>query len=444
MLSVPRICTGTCAWSRIVCCTPVDSSLRARQDLRHAAFSTAVVRRCGAGSSQRARLVSTRHNCSLGRVVQKSREFSTVEVPTGATEADDSAREKTEKEVERPSRRNLKNYALHCALPMVGFGFMDNLVMIQVGELIDSSIGVTFGFATMTSAALGQVCSDVSGVCFGGVVDAFFAKIGIPPYYLTPDQLSSQHVRVVRTTAMGIGVMCGCLLGMTSLLFIDLDKADRLKKQKELKTIFKTLAEKGGDLMQCERVGLYILDKDEEHLWTMGRRWSSSSAHGLLDKPKTTTQQVSREQLAGVLRTLQWSEQEINDVLPEDMLTLEEADMFIQGIMGNDETRLPLRPHGTKWLCVKEKRTLNIADVGQDTRFSRSQTIKMMPKAWRAESALVGPVMGEDGKVVGVVEMINKLDPKGRVVSFSMEDERLMKMLCHHCSLFVNNFEFGD
>ena len=42
---------------------------------------------------------------------------------------------------------------------MIGFGFMDNLVMIQAGEAIDSTIGVAFGLATMTSAAFGQIVS---------------------------------------------------------------------------------------------------------------------------------------------------------------------------------------------------------------------------------------------------------------------------------------------
>ena len=43
---------------------------------------------------------------------------------------------------------------------------------------------------------------------------------------------------------------------MTSLLFMDLDKAARLKKQKELETIFSTLAEEGTSL--CEFMSIWI------------------------------------------------------------------------------------------------------------------------------------------------------------------------------------------
>ncbi len=93
-----------------------------------------------------------------------------------------------------------------------------------------------------------QICSDVSGVCFGGVVDAVFTKLGLPVSDMTSDQLTLGSVRAVRTTAMAVGVFSGCLLGMTSLLFMDLDKKERLKRQKELETIFATLAEEGSDL----------------------------------------------------------------------------------------------------------------------------------------------------------------------------------------------------
>ena len=65
--------------------------------------------------------------------------------------------------VEAPTSRRLRIVALRSAVPMVGFGFMDNLVMIQAGEAIDMSIEVTFGLSTMTAAGFGQCVSDVAG-----------------------------------------------------------------------------------------------------------------------------------------------------------------------------------------------------------------------------------------------------------------------------------------
>ncbi|KAJ1472793.1 hypothetical protein T484DRAFT_1838987 [Baffinella frigidus] len=65
---------------------------------------------------------------------------------------------------------------IQAAVPMIGFGFMDNMVMIFMGDLIDSTLGVTFGLSTLTAAGFGQIFSDVSGVCFGGTVEALFNK----------------------------------------------------------------------------------------------------------------------------------------------------------------------------------------------------------------------------------------------------------------------------
>ena len=40
-----------------------------------------------------------------------------------------------------PTREELWTLFVHSAVPMVGFGIMDNLVMIQAGDLIDNTIG---------------------------------------------------------------------------------------------------------------------------------------------------------------------------------------------------------------------------------------------------------------------------------------------------------------
>ena len=46
-----------------------------------------------------------------------------------------------------PSRPQLKLLFAHQLLPFVGFGFLDNLIMILAGEYIDTTIGVTLGIS---------------------------------------------------------------------------------------------------------------------------------------------------------------------------------------------------------------------------------------------------------------------------------------------------------
>ncbi|CAD7938870.1 unnamed protein product [Amoebophrya sp. A120] len=154
------------------------------------------------------------------------------------------------------------------AVPMIGFGFMDNMVMIQAGDLIDNTIGVHLGLATLTAAACGQVFSDVSGVCFGGVVDNLCAKLGLPVADLTTEQRQLPDAKRCVTFGSVCGVIVGCCLGMTSLLFMDLDAADRAKKQQELDTIFRTVIVEGSETLGAERCSLFVVDHEKQELWT--------------------------------------------------------------------------------------------------------------------------------------------------------------------------------
>ena len=37
------------------------------------------------------------------------------------------------------------------AIPMVGFGFVDNVIMISMGDAIDMTLGATFGISTLAA-----------------------------------------------------------------------------------------------------------------------------------------------------------------------------------------------------------------------------------------------------------------------------------------------------
>ena len=46
-----------------------------------------------------------------------------------------------EGEVLRPTRSELRQLAYHNSLPFIGFGFLDNFIMIVAGEYIDLTLG---------------------------------------------------------------------------------------------------------------------------------------------------------------------------------------------------------------------------------------------------------------------------------------------------------------
>jgi len=141
-------------------------------------------------------------------------------------------------DVPAPSWNALRTLFVASAIPMVGFGFMDNLVMIQAGQYIDSTLGVSLGLATMSAAAAGQVVSDVSGVVFGGTLERFLTRLSlIEAPALTPAQRQLSICRNVSMAGAVLGVIFGCALGATTLLLVDLEARDRMDRATQLREI---------------------------------------------------------------------------------------------------------------------------------------------------------------------------------------------------------------
>jgi len=68
--------------------------------------------------------------------------------------------------------KQMRQQFICAAVPMIGFGFMDQTIMVHAGDYIDSTLGVTFGLATIQAAAMGQLVSDTSGVLFGNTLES--------------------------------------------------------------------------------------------------------------------------------------------------------------------------------------------------------------------------------------------------------------------------------
>lgn len=179
----------------------------------------------------------------------------------------------------RPSREALKTLFIASAIPMVGFGFMDNLVMIQAGQYIDSTLGVSLGLATMTAAAAGQVVSDVSGVVFGGTLERFLHRTKlIENPLLTTAQRQLAICRNVSMFGAIVGVTIGCALGALSLLFVDLDKRERIHHALMLREIVDDMiAEQQGNHLQCSQSCTVFVEHESDFAIPTNDDSSSSS-----------------------------------------------------------------------------------------------------------------------------------------------------------------------
>ncbi len=103
------------------------------------------------------------------------------------------------------------------AVPLIGFGFLDNCIMIVAGDAIDNGIGRTLRISTMAAAGLGNLISDVAGLGLEDYVRLVSDKIMHTPM-LNHDQKSSPMVMTAQALGGILGISLGCLLGMAPLL----------------------------------------------------------------------------------------------------------------------------------------------------------------------------------------------------------------------------------
>eukprot|EP01060_Flectonema_neradi_P028132 TRINITY_DN37854_c0_g1_i1.p1 TRINITY_DN37854_c0_g1~~TRINITY_DN37854_c0_g1_i1.p1 ORF type:complete len:290 (+),score=52.17 TRINITY_DN37854_c0_g1_i1:43-870(+) len=136
----------------------------------------------------------------------------------------DSSHTDVSDNVPRPTGAQIRATCLRAAIPFIGFGIFDNMVMLTVGDMIDATFGVTMGFSTMAAAGLGQCCSDATGITLQGFIERFSDKLGLPSANLTFEQERLSIVKTWVQIARTFGIVFGCLIGMFPLLFLNTNR----------------------------------------------------------------------------------------------------------------------------------------------------------------------------------------------------------------------------
>ncbi|XP_029675298.1 uncharacterized protein LOC115242857 isoform X3 [Formica exsecta] len=116
-----------------------------------------------------------------------------------------------------PTTKDLMLVAFANAIPFVGFGFLDNFIMIVAGDQIELILNRRFPISTMAAAALGNTVSDVIGIGSVHYVEIFAQKVGFKAPKLTLAQLNLPRTRIAANLGRVIGVTIGCLIGMTPI-----------------------------------------------------------------------------------------------------------------------------------------------------------------------------------------------------------------------------------
>ncbi|XP_013182464.1 PREDICTED: uncharacterized protein LOC106128563 isoform X2 [Papilio xuthus] len=126
--------------------------------------------------------------------------------------------------VPKPTTKELLHLSLANSIPFIGFGFLDNFIMIIAGDSIESSMSAYITLSTMAAAALGNTFSDVIGIGSSYYVERGAALLGLGAPALSPVQLDMPVSRRFANMGRVLGITLGCFLGMTPLLFKDDEK----------------------------------------------------------------------------------------------------------------------------------------------------------------------------------------------------------------------------
>ena len=182
------------------------------------------------------------------------------------------------------TRDQMKAVLLSAAIPMIGFGFVDNLVMITAGSAIDSTLGVQFGMATLTAAAFGQVVSDVSGVAFGNTLERVMSPF-VKSASLTSVQRKLPIVARLRLAGAVGGVMLGCLLGATSLWLVPDTEKEKVAQQQmqQLQAILQDMLMEEDGVLRDASCTMHLNDGASSSLQLLSGDESNVAVSSLVD-----------------------------------------------------------------------------------------------------------------------------------------------------------------
>ncbi|CCW63199.1 unnamed protein product [Phytomonas sp. EM1] len=117
--------------------------------------------------------------------------------------------------------------AIGAGLPFVGFGFLDNVVMILAGDFIDGTLGFYLNCSVMASAAMGNVCSGMLSMQVHGLIEKAVQCFNFKTPLLTKKQMKDRRVFLSGHIGGTLGILIGLSLGMLPLLFLDIDTTEK-------------------------------------------------------------------------------------------------------------------------------------------------------------------------------------------------------------------------
>jgi len=157
----------------------------------------------------------------------------------------------------------------------------------------------------------------------------------------------------------------------------------------------------------------------------------------LLSISRTLGQEIQLDRLLALIvaEVTSAMEAERSSLLLYDASTNELVSKVAEGI-GTREIRVPLGV-GISGATAKDRVTINIPDAYQDTRFNPSYD---HASGFRTRSILAAPIVNQNGRLMGVVQVLNKINQ----AHFTADDERFLEAICIHLGIALERAEMVE
>ena len=328
-----------------------------------------------------------------------------------------------------PDFAALKMVALAQGIPFLGFGFMDNAILIIAGDAIDTSLGVMLGISTMCAAAIGNIISDVAGIMMGTVIEDFCANVlKMPVPNLSTAQRQLRSVRFASQFGTMVGIVIGCVIGMFPLLFIDSNKIQLMKKNAHLEAIFSDVVTEAKSLVGAEATSLYLrVSKDEAD--------KGSPVHTKTYHANTPYRpHADGEYLYSMYNSLP-----TNGELSKPLTSLARRNTTAATAATPDDSRLVPLGRGIISRAFLTAEPWNVSDVESEPDFLPEENKNL---ASEPRSMVVVPVLDAQGRVIAAIKAVNKttasadMDERASVGNvFTKQDVAILTALASHISV---------
>jgi len=265
----------------------------------------------------------------------------------------------------------------------MGFGWLDNSLMLLFGDQIEQTFCLKAGFSTMTAAALGNALSDVAGVFMSARVEGVAQRLGFAaPSVGEGWRTSPQFVRW-KATGAAVGVFVGCLLGMWPLAFYDKKKVEDARLAETRKELFAVTIRRLCEVVNAKNGCLMLVDQKSNTLYTQA---------------------------------------EENSNLAEERTEITKA-----GIMG---------------YVAATGKIVKLEDVKNSRFYDASRHENYHGSGHALKTVLCVPIKDAGGAVVGVIELANK----AKSTDFSDADEDVVVAVASHIAprLVVDPQDFAE